>query len=173
MIGDLRSELTGVTSEESGDNSSTDTLDDESTGDPVGPISYCSDLYVGGYDRVNLWRRDEDSDTCTLIRLIHYDDGWDGPTLEIDNADFAVERIVLQSGAEQCGTNSSGSVFAVAAAGSITLPMMWVPEVVDVDATLSFDPTEPWIVPEVAFQIEGLVPDFTCQDPSHWIPGTS
>ena len=159
-----------------GDTTDGDTTDGDTTGgEPLGPITYCSDAFVGAYDRVNLWRRDKETDTCTLIRIIA-GNGWDGPTVEINSDMFTVEKILQQSGADQCATNTEIGVVAVAAGGAITLHFnemgLWKPDAVDVDATSSFAPTEPWIVSEVVFEVVGLVSDYSCDDPSDWVEGT-
>ena len=144
------------------------------TGPGSTPASYCADRFIGGIDRLQLWRRDQDSDTCTLIRLVHLDGGWEGPSLEINDEQFAVETIVLQDGAAQCGMSTGSGVPAIAAEGTVTLhpqAMDWSPAAVDVDASMSFDSTQPWIVAEVEFRATGLDPSTSCLNPRAWSEG--
>lgn len=144
--------------------------DATTTGGRIGPIAYCADRYIGGYDRVNIWQRDETADVCTLVRLIL--DGptapdYDGPTTLKLPDHFAVERIVLQQGASECGTDPHGGVHPTAVEGAVTGDE-WL-ETVDIQATVDFDPVEPWIPAQVVLEAQALIEQNACDVEDAWV----
>lgn len=127
-----------------------------STGEPVGPIAYCAEIYWGGNNDVKIWKRDEIDGVCTLFQL--YDGNNDFLDLMIDAPEpFRIDRITLDDDPGGCG-GGLGSVLPTDASGAVAFfggnPIS--PDVLDADITLGFDPVEPWIPEQVLIQIEGL-----------------
>jgi hypothetical protein len=144
-----------------------------STGEPLAPIAYCADTYVGGLDRANIWKRDETADLCVLVRLINGNHPWDGPLLDVP-APYDVERIVMSNDAAGCGSDEYGGVYPSAAEGSVGIiaePLAMLPDFVDIDATLYFDPIEPWIPEQVIMRIDRLAVGYPCDhETGDWVP---
>jgi hypothetical protein len=148
------------------------TLGDTSTGEPVGPITYCVDAWGDAYYRTRIWRRDETANLCILVRLI------DGPmtpeeyALDVP-APWALEFVALFDDAAVCGTNVSSNVDPSAAEGTVEIidedPAPYA-ELAGIDATLYFDPVEPWIPEQVIMQIEPLPVQKSCET-GRWVPG--
>ena len=145
------------------------------TGDPIGPISYCADHYLDAITRVAIWRRDETAGLCAVV-LLKADDssGWDGPTLEVPRP-YVVEWIMATNELVACGDFPFLDTFPTAAEGTVeTVPDPWSPHPssVSIDATLYFDPVEAWIPEQIVMQIEDLALTYACDhDEDAWVPG--
>lgn len=145
-----------------------------STGAAVGPITYCVDIDSGGYDRLDIWKRDELANVCVVVRLVRYNHDWDGPTLDVP-ADYFTERIEMEEGLADCGVlplfQDREPIAAVGVVEMVGEPLAFVPDFVGIDATLTFEPVEPWIPAQVLMQAEGLEVWGSCVIDGVWVSG--
>ena len=139
----------------------------------MGPVAMCMDYYLGAVYRVQIWRRDETTDTCALLRLFNEEVGIQPVWPELSLPEYLwYERALVRTGAADCHGDPFGGAEPLDVAGTVVSyarQPWYLPESVDVDVTLSFEPVEPGIPASVSMQVEGLAVSDDCEQPSGWV----
>lgn len=141
-----------------GDDGGDETEGTESTGDGDGDgdglISYSTDIYFGGLDRVFVYRHDYDADTCAILSIASpVDLGQFAVTTPMG---WSVEGVSVLEGAD-CAQLSPPFAYATAGTGSVDFVSLdmngYFPCELDIAATFELD-TMP--VEQLEFAIVGL-----------------
>ena len=125
------------------------TVEESSTGEPVG-VQYRADFYIGQVNRITVYRIDFDADQCASITFA---EGGSDPNPPITlPPNWQVEYAQLSQGVSFClggepslEWESADSLMGVADFNPV------MPCEIDVDLTMGFPQTKPWVPAEIHF----------------------
>ena len=150
---------TGVTTTGDATSPSTDTtagtaLGGSSTGDPVG-VQYRADFYIGQVNRITVYRIDFDADQCASITFA---EGGSDPNPPITlPPNWQVEYAQVSQGVSFClGGEPSLEWESAESLMGIADFNPTMPCDIDVDLTMSFPQTKPWVPAEIHFDATDL-----------------